>query len=109
MDKTIPREREHPSEEQKRGQRGRREEKDTLVTEERLLSRIVVNPKIMVGKPVIRGTRVPVEHILKLEAQGLSLNEILREFPHLKKDDIMAALLYAAKVMSREEVYPVTE
>jgi uncharacterized protein (DUF433 family) len=44
-----------------------------------------------------------------LESQGLSLNEILKEYPHLKKDDIMAALLYASKVMSREEVYPVTE
>jgi uncharacterized protein (DUF433 family) len=109
MDKTIRREREPTSEEQKQRQREPQEEKDTLVTEERLLNRIVVNPKIMIGKPVIRGTRIPVELILKLESQGLSLNEILKEYPHLKKDGIMAALLYASKVMSREEVYPVTE
>jgi len=79
-----------------------------LETEERLLNRIVVNPKVMAGKPVIKGTRIPVEQILKLLAQGLSFDDILKDYPHLKRDDIMAALLYAAKVMGREEVYPLT-
>jgi uncharacterized protein (DUF433 family) len=86
-----------------------RGEEDVLAGEEKLLRRIVVNPKIMVGKPVIKGTRIPVDLILKLEAQGMSLDEILREYPHLTKDDVAAVLLYAAKVMGREEVYPVTE
>lgn len=79
-----------------------------MQTEEQLLNRIVVNPKVMTGKPVIKGTRIPVEQILKLLAQGLSSDDILKDYPHLKKDDIMAALLYAAKIMGREEVYPLT-
>lgn len=77
-----------------------------LETEQKLLNRIVVNPKVMAGKPIIKGTRIPVEQILKLLAQGSSIDDILKDYPHLKKEDIMAALLYAAKVMSREEVYP---
>lgn len=77
-----------------------------MKTEEKLLNRIVVNPKVMAGKPVIKGTRIPVEQILKLLAQRLSFDDILKDYPHLKKEDIMATLLYAAKVMGREEVYP---
>ncbi len=75
--------------------------------EEELLSRIVVNPKVMAGKPVIKGTRIPVELILKLLAQGLSYDEVLKDYPHLTVEDVKAALLYAAKVMGREEVYPI--
>lgn len=81
---------------------------DALKTEENLLNRIVINPKVMTGKPIIKGTRIPVEQVLKLLAQGLSFDEILKDYPHLKKDDIMAALLYAAKVMGKEEIYPLT-
>lgn len=81
---------------------------DGLKTEKSLLNRIVVNPKVMTGKPIIKGTRIPVEQVLRLLAQGLSFDEILKDHPHLKKDDIMAALLYAAKIMSKEEVYPLT-
>jgi len=81
---------------------------DALKAEERLLNRIVVNPKVMTGKPIIKGTRIPVEQVLRLLAQGLSSDEILKDYPHLKKDDIMAALLYAAKVMGKDEVYPLT-
>lgn len=79
---------------------------DTLKAEERLLNRIVVNPKVMTGKPVIKGTRISVEQVLRLLAQGLSFDEILKDYPHLKKDDIMAALLYTAKVMGKEESIP---
>lgn len=61
----------------------------------------------MVGKPVIKGTRIPVEQILRLLAQGLTTKDILKDYPHLTKDDITAALLYAAKLMGKEEVYPV--
>jgi len=78
-----------------------------LDLEEELLSRIVVNPKVMAGKPVIKGTRIPVELILKLLAQGLSYDEVLKDYPHLTVEDVKAALLYAAKVMGREEVYPI--
>ena len=79
-----------------------------MKTEEELLERIVVNPKIMGGRPVVKGTRITVEQVLKLLAQGLSPKEILKDYPHLSKDDIAAVLLYAAKVAGEEEIYPVT-
>ncbi len=77
-------------------------------TEEELLERIVVNPKIMGGKPIVRGTRITVEQVLKMLAQGLSVDEILKDYPHLSKDDVAAVLFYAAKVAGEEEIYPVT-
>jgi uncharacterized protein (DUF433 family) len=77
-------------------------------TEEELLERIVVNPKIMSGKPIVKGTRITVEQVLKMLAQGLTIKEILKDYPHLSKDDVAAVLLYAAKVAGEEEVYPVT-
>lgn len=76
--------------------------------EEELLERIVVNPKIMGGKPVVKGTRMTVEHLLKLLAQGLTIDDILKDYPHLSRDDVSAVLLYAAKVAGEEEVYPIT-
>ena len=75
-------------------------------TIDRLLRRISVNPKVMVGKPVIRGTRIPVELIVKMLAHGISEDEILKEYPRLKADDIKASLAYASVVLSNEEVYP---
>lgn len=79
-----------------------------MKAKEDLLERIVIDPRVMVGKPVVRGTRVPVEHVLTLLAQGLTVEEILKDYPHLTRDDIAAVLLYAARVTGREEVYPVT-
>ncbi|MCI4438237.1 DUF433 domain-containing protein [archaeon] len=73
-----------------------------MENEEELLKRIVVDPKVMVGKPVIRGTRISVEQILRLLAQGLTFEEILKDYPHLTKEDIVAALIYAAKVTGME-------
>jgi uncharacterized protein (DUF433 family) len=78
-----------------------------MKTEEELLARIVVNPKVMAGKPILKGTRITVELVLRLLAQGLSAEEILKDYPHLTKDDITAVLLYAAKIAGDEEVYPV--
>jgi uncharacterized protein (DUF433 family) len=77
-------------------------------TEEELIERIIVNPKIMGGKPIVKGTRIAVEHLLKLLAQGMSFADILKDYPHLTKDDITAVLLYAAKVAGEEEIYPIT-
>lgn len=68
--------------------------------------RIEVNPKIMFGKPVIKGTRITVEHVLKLLKQGLTVKDILRDYPHVKKPDIEAAVDYATESVSRERVYP---
>ena len=73
-----------------------------MENEEELLKRIVVDPKVMVGKPVIRGTRISVEQILRLLAKGLTFEEILKDYPHLTKEDIVAALIYAAKVTGME-------
>ena len=64
-----------------------------------LLARITIDPEVMVGKPVIRGTRVPVDLILRLLSKGLSTDEVLEDYPQLKKEDIQAALLYGAEVI----------
>lgn len=70
------------------------------------LKRITMDPKVMVGKPVIRGTRVPVALILKMLGQGISVEEILQEYPRLEEEDIWAAVAYAAHVVEHEEVFP---
>ena len=70
---------------------------------EELLRRIVVDPKVMAGKPVIRGTRITVDLILELLAAGMAPEEIASDY-RISVDDIRAALLYAAKVLGREEI-----
>ena len=75
--------------------------------DEHLLQRIEINPKVMVGKPVIQGTRIPVELIVRLLGEGLSEAEVLRQYPRLQEQDIRAALTYAASVLAHEEVFPV--
>ena len=76
--------------------------------DEELLQRIRTDPTVMVGKPAIRGTRIPVELILRMLAQGIPENDILREYPRLQPDDIRAALTYAARVLAHEDVFPLT-
>ncbi len=76
--------------------------------DEKLLQRITVNPKVMLGKPVIRGTRIPVELLVRMVAQGIPESDILKEYPSLQPDDIRAALAYAAHVLALEEVFPLT-
>ena len=73
---------------------------------EKLLKRIEVNPEIMGGKPIITGTRIPIDLIMRIYAQGVSTEEILEDYPHLVKEDIQAVLFYAAEVLSDEEVLP---
>ena len=58
--------------------------------------RIEINPDVMLGKPVIRGTRIPVELIIRKLGEGAVLEDLLDAYPNLVKDDIQAALLYAA-------------
>ena len=67
-----------------------------------LLQRIEINPQIMLGKPVIKGTRITVEHILRKLAQNISPDEILSDHPQLTMEDIQAALAYAAEALSTE-------
>ena len=73
---------------------------------ERMMELIEINPKILVGKPIIAGTRISVELIVKLIAQGWKEEDIIKEYPVLKKEDIRAALFYAERLIEEEEVYP---
>jgi uncharacterized protein (DUF433 family) len=75
------------------------------MTEKGLLRRIVVDSKIMLGKPVIKGTRLPVEIIVEKVAYGATVDDLRKDYPFLKEDDIRAALLYAAKRIANEEIY----
>lgn len=72
--------------------------------EDRLLKRIEENPKIMFGKPVIKGTRLTVEIILEKLASGESEDDIIKDYPIITKEDIKACLLYAANMISHEEL-----
>lgn len=69
-----------------------------------IMDRITANPKILGGKPIIRGTRLSVEFILDLLASDVSEEEILEDYPHLTKDDIHACLRYAAR-SCKNEIY----
>ena len=71
--------------------------------------RIVVDPDILVGKPVIKGTRLAVEFIVDLLAQGWSEREILKNYPGLALDDIRASLAYASAALHAERVYLLPE
>ena len=67
--------------------------------------RIIVDEKILAGKPIIKGTRISVEFILELLSSGMSVQDIIKEYPHLKKEDVLAAIAYATKVLRQEEIY----
>jgi len=73
--------------------------------EENLLNRIEINPKIMLGKPVIKGTRLTLEIILEKLAYGQTEEQIIKDYPFLTSEDIKAAILYAARSISLEEEY----
>jgi uncharacterized protein (DUF433 family) len=68
--------------------------------------RVIVDPHILVGKPVVKGTRLAVEYIVELLAQGWSEDDILRSYPGLTQDDIKACLQYASAVLHAEKVFP---
>ena len=70
-----------------------------------LLQRIDSDPNIMLGKPVIKDTRLPVELIVEKLAHGNDFEELKKDYPFLTQEDVNAALLYAAKRLSQEEVY----
>jgi uncharacterized protein (DUF433 family) len=72
-------------------------------------NRIVADPEIMVGKPIIKGTRITVELILRQLAQGIPVGEILQNYPHLTKEDIYAAIEYAGQLVEEESIYPMTD
>jgi uncharacterized protein (DUF433 family) len=68
--------------------------------------RIVIDPAVLAGKAVVRGTRLAVEHIIELLAQGWSEAEVLANYPGLTHQDIQACLSYASAVLKAERVYP---
>ncbi len=72
-----------------------------------LLKRITIEPAVMLGKPIIKGTRMPVDLLVEKVAFGTSTQELLEDYPFLTADDIRAALLYSARCVSTEEVYAV--
>lgn len=72
-----------------------------------IANRIEMNPSIMLGKPVIRGTRIPVELVLRKLGEGATEQDLLDAYPRLSKKDIKAALAYAAGAIAHEELVPV--
>ncbi|MGE3424962.1 MAG: DUF433 domain-containing protein [Dehalococcoidia bacterium] len=70
------------------------------------MDQIEINPEIMLGKPVIRGTRIPVELVLRKLAEGATEAELLEAYPTLTPQGIKAALEYAAKTIAHEEIHP---
>ena len=67
--------------------------------------RIVVDPEILVGKPIIKGTRISVEFVVDLLARGWTTEQVLKEYDHLKPEDIRACLAYASEMLKNERVY----
>lgn len=69
-------------------------------------NRIVINPKILMGKPVIKGTRIPASLILNLLARGYSIERILQAYPNLQRADVIAAIEYSGARLDREVALP---
>jgi uncharacterized protein (DUF433 family) len=69
-----------------------------------MTDRIEINPEIMLGKPVIRGTRIPVELILRKLSEGATEADLLDAYPRLAREDIQAAMRYAADTLAREQI-----
>lgn len=74
--------------------------------EQKLLERITVNPKIFGGKPIIRGRRLAVEHILGMLAAGDTADTILKGYPWLESEDVRACLIYARRLVGHERIEP---
>ena len=71
-----------------------------------LLKRITINPKIFGGKPIVRGRRLAVEHVLGMLAAGDSVDDLLHAYAWLERDDVLACLAYARRVVGHERVEP---
>lgn len=74
---------------------------------EALLSRITINPKVMLGKPTIRGLRITVEQLLRSLSRGVSELELLEDYPELEKEDFQAVFAYVTCLVEEEQVFPV--
>jgi uncharacterized protein (DUF433 family) len=69
-----------------------------------LIKRITFNPKVLAGKPIVRGLRISVAMVLELLAKGATTEEILEDYPELELEDIQAALFYAYQLVDKEEI-----
>jgi uncharacterized protein (DUF433 family) len=78
------------------------------MTDQQLLRRITLNPEVMTGKPVIKGTRLTVEYIINLLAHGATFAEILEEYKGLTQEDIQACLLFATKSLENLSFMPLS-
>jgi uncharacterized protein (DUF433 family) len=72
-----------------------------------LTDRIVIDPGIIAGKPIIKGTRIAVEFLVDLLGQGWSIQQILDNYPGIQPEDVKACLTYAAKVLRDEQIFPI--
>ncbi len=77
-----------------------------MLNEQKLLERITVNPKIFGGKPIIRGRRLAVEHVLGMLAAGDTVETLLEAYSWLEKEDVQACLVYARRLVGHERVEP---
>ncbi len=73
-----------------------------------LASRIVIDPNVLCGKPIVKGTRLAVEFVVDLLAQGWTEGDILKNYPGLTHEDVLACLAYASELLHAEKVYPVS-
>jgi uncharacterized protein (DUF433 family) len=73
-----------------------------------MTERIEINPAIMLGKPVIRDSRIPIELVLRKPAEGAAIADLLDAYPRLTEADIRACLAYAADTVAHEEMYPLS-
>ena len=70
------------------------------------MERIVLDPEILAGKPIVKGTRLSVEFVVGLLGQGWSEQQVLESYPNLSREDVVACLRYAARVLQTERVIP---
>lgn len=82
--------------------------RDLKMNEKELLNRIIIDPKIMVGKPIIKGTRLTVEYVLGLLAQGMTTDEILQEYNKLTNEDILACFTFAQNALANTTFAPLS-
>lgn len=76
------------------------------MTDQSLLDRIAINPRVMTGKPIIKGTRLTVEYILNLLAHGATVQELIAEYNDLTQEDIQACILFASKALESTTFMP---
>jgi uncharacterized protein (DUF433 family) len=74
-----------------------------------LLSRITIDPEICHGKPCVRGLRYPVENLLELLSSGMTMDEILADYEDLERDDLLAVLAYAARLVQTKGLQPIEQ